>query len=69
MEPLREIRNDCLTAGNYQKCILLKWLPGTVLRPGGRGVVAEPQCGKSPINQLEEELGIQLFVRSHRKVN
>lgn len=57
MEPLREIRNRLLNGWQLSKCILLKWLRASVLRHGGRGIVAEPQCGKSPYQSAGRRIG------------
>ncbi len=66
MEPLREIRNRLLNGWQLSKMHTLKWLPGISPSPWRQRSLS-PSAVSHRINQLEE-LGIQLFVRSHRKV-
>lgn len=46
----------------------LRWRRGTSRLPRRRRAGAHARAVSHRINQLEEELGILLFVRSHRKV-
>ncbi|EFC6821031.1 DNA-binding transcriptional regulator DsdC [Escherichia coli] len=69
MEPLREIRNRLLNGWQLSKMHTFE----VAARHQSFALAAEelslsPSAVSHRINQLEEELGIQLFVRSHRKV-
>ncbi|MCL0911467.1 DNA-binding transcriptional regulator DsdC [Escherichia coli] len=69
MEPLREIRNRLLNGWQLSKLHTFE----VAARHQSFALAAEelslsPSAVSHRINQLEEELGIQLFVRSHRKV-
>ena len=68
MEPLREIRNRLLNGWQLSKLHTFE----VAARHQSFALAAEelslsPSAVSHRINQLEEELGIQLFVRSHRK--
>ncbi|SQB40654.1 DNA-binding transcriptional regulator DsdC [Citrobacter koseri] len=68
MEPLRDGRNRLLNGWQLSKLYPLKWRPGiSLLRLAADELSLSPSAVSHRINQLEEELGIQLFVRSHRK--
>lgn len=69
MEPLREVRNHLLNGWQLSKLYTFE----VAARHQSFAMAAEelslsPSAVSHRINQLEEELGIQLFVRSHRKV-
>lgn len=69
MEPVREGRNRLLNGWQLSKLYTFE----VAARHQSFAMAAEelsltPGAISHRINQLEEELGIQLFVRSHRKV-
>ena len=69
MEPLREVRNHLLNGWQLSKLYTFE----VAARHQSFAMAADelslsPSAISHRINQLEEELGIQLFVRSHRKV-
>ncbi|EGT4255163.1 DNA-binding transcriptional regulator DsdC [Citrobacter amalonaticus] len=69
MEPLREVRNHLLNGWQLSKLYTFE----VAARHQSFAMAADelslsPSAVSHRINQLEEELGIQLFVRSHRKV-
>lgn len=69
MDPVREVRNRLLNGWQLSKLYTFE-----VAAVHQSFALAADELSLSPsavshrINQLEEELGIQLFVRSHRKV-
>ncbi len=69
MDPLREVRNRLLNGWQLSKLYTFE----VAARHESFALAAEelsltPSAVSHRMNQLEEELGIQLFVRSHRKV-
>ena len=69
MEPLRDLRNRLLNGGQLSRLSTFE----VAARHESFALAAEelslsPSAVSHRINLLEEELGIQLFVRSHRKV-
>lgn len=69
MDPLREVRNRLLNGWQLSKLYTFE----VAARHQSFALAAEelslsPSAVSHRINQLEDELGIQLFVRSHRKV-
>lgn len=68
MEPLREIRNRLLNGWQLSKMHTFEVAAGHQSFATAAEVSLSPSAVSHRINQLEEELGIQLFVRSHRKV-
>ena len=69
MDPLREVRNRLLNGWQLSKLYTFE----VAARHQSFALAADelslsPSAVSHRINQLEDELGIQLFVRSHRKV-
>lgn len=69
MDPVREVRNRLLNGWQLSKLYTFE----VAARHQSFALAADelslsPSAVSHRINQLEEELGIQLFVRSHRKV-
>lgn len=69
MDPLRDVRNRLLNGWQLSKLYTFE----VAARHQSFALAADelslsPSAVSHRINQLEEELGIQLFVRSHRKV-
>ncbi len=69
MDPQREVRNRLLNGWQLSKLYTFE----VAARHQSFALAADelslsPSAVSHRINQLEEELGIQLFVRSHRKV-
>lgn len=69
LDPLREVRNRLLNGWQLSKLYTFE----VAARHQSFALAADelslsPSAVSHRINQLEEELGIQLFVRSHRKV-
>lgn len=58
MEPLREIRNRLLNGWQLSKMHTFEVAAvHQSFAPGGRGIVAEPQCGKSPYQSAGRRIG------------
>jgi LysR family D-serine deaminase transcriptional activator len=68
MDVAKEIGNRLLNGWQLSKLYTFEVAARHESFAGGGGAVADPSAVSHRINQLEEELGIQLFVRSHRKV-
>ncbi len=69
MDPVREVRNRLLNGWQLSKLYTFE----VAARHQSFALAADelslsPSAVSHRINQLEDELGIQLFVRSHRKV-
>lgn len=69
LDPLREVRNRLLNGWQLSKLYTFE----VAARHQSFALAADelslsPSAVSHRINQLEDELGIQLFVRSHRKV-